>query len=228
MNHKVSETIYSTYHTSFIDKILVKKRFEMITIINHFLNNEKLIDVLDIGTTSDEINPSSNILIKNLKKFMIYKSISDQKITSNFFNTTLQKSITDDFTEDEIKEYSSDLVISNATIEHVGSFENQNKMFKNVVRLSNKFFIIITPNRYHPLEMHTKIPLLHWLPKKIHRQLLYLLNFKGLAKEENLNLMSQKDIILILKQFKKITYQLKSINFLFFKSNFIIIGKKFN
>ena len=26
-----------------------------------------------------------------------------------------------------------------------------------------KYFIIITPNRYHPLDFHTKLPFFHWL-----------------------------------------------------------------
>ena len=33
---------------------------------------------------------------------------------------------------------SSDLVISSATIEHVGSYENQIKMLKNIIKLTNK------------------------------------------------------------------------------------------
>ena len=226
MTHNKLATIYSSYHTSFIDKMIVKKRLEMIKVINEYLEDKSLIDVLDIGTTGDSKNPSSNILIKNLQNFRIYKSISDQKINSNFFNITLQKSITDDFTLDEIKVFSSDLVVSNATIEHVGNYENQKKMIENIIKLSNKFFIIITPNRSHPLEFHTKIPFFHWLPKKIHRKLLSLLSFDALAKEENLNLMSKKEINLILKKFTNITYELKGIKFLLFKSNFIIIGKK--
>jgi hypothetical protein len=226
MTHNKLATIYSSYHTSFIDKMIVKKRLEMIKVVNEYLEDKSLIDVLDIGTTGDSKNPSSNILIKNLQNFRIYKSISDQKINSNFFNITLQKSITDDFTLDEIKVFSSDLVVSNATIEHVGNYENQKKMIENIIKLSNKFFIIITPNRSHPLEFHTKIPFFHWLPKKIHRKLLSLLSFDALAKEENLNLMSKKEINLILKKFTNITYELKSIKFLLFKSNFIIIGKK--
>ena len=40
----------------------------------------------------------------------------------------------------------SDLVISNATIEHVGSFENQLKMVKNIILLSKKYFVITTLN----------------------------------------------------------------------------------
>ena len=49
-----------------------------------------------------------------------------------FFSKILTKSITDNFTNEEIDNFKSDLVISNATIEHVGNFENQIKMVKNV------------------------------------------------------------------------------------------------
>ena len=110
----------------------------------------------------------------------------------------------------------------------MGSFDNQEKMIKNIIQLSKKFFIIITPNRGHPIELHTKLPFLHWLPKNIHRKLLSLMGFDILAKEENLNLLSKNEIILTLKKYNNISYELKSINFLFFKSNIIIIGKKNN
>ena len=60
-------------------------------------------------------------------------------------------------------------------------------MCENIINLSKKYFIIITPNRFHPIDFHTKIPFLHWLPKKIHRLLLSLLGFKLLSKEKNLN-----------------------------------------
>ena len=223
-----STKLYSSFHTNFLDKILIKKRYEMINIVNQYFKDIDLNDVLDIGTTSDENNLSSNILIKNLKNFKNYKSISDQKITSSFFKKSLQKSITENFTENEINEFSSDLVVSNATIEHVGSLDNQEKMIENIILLSKKFFIIITPNRGHPIELHSKLPFLHWLPKNVHRKLLSLMGFDILAMEENLNLLSENEIILILKKYNNISYELKSINFLFCKSNIIIIGKKDN
>ena len=47
-----------------------------------------------------------------------------------------------------------------------------------LLNLSKKYFIIMTPNRFHPLEFHTKIPIIHWLPKKIHRKILKFLGLK--------------------------------------------------
>ena len=220
------EKIFVTKHYSFFEKILLKKRKEILIILKEFLNDKKINDILDVGTTEDETNESSNYLVKNLGEDKYYKSISDQTITSNFFSKSLKKSITGNFTKDEIEKFKSDLVISNATIEHVGSFENQIKMCSNIMNLSKKYFIIMTPNRFHPLEFHTKIPIIHWLPKKMHRKILKFLGLKFFADEKNLNLLSKYDFKSIMRELNQINYQIKYINFLFIKSNLILIGEK--
>jgi hypothetical protein len=226
MKNGDEEKIYLTNHYSFFEKVLLKKRKEILILLKEFLNNKEIKDILDVGTTEDDSNDSSNYLIKNLGEDKNYKSISDQTITSNFFSKVLKRSITNNFSEDEIKNFQSDLVISNATIEHVGNFENQIKMCNNIVNLSKKYFIIMTPNRYHPLEFHTKIPIIHWLPKKIHRKILRLLGLNFLAEEKNLNLLSQYDFELIMRELNQNNYEIKYINFFFIKSNLILIGEK--
>ncbi len=225
MSGENKNLIYSN-HETLIDKIIIKKRQEIINIINSFLEEKKFYDILDIGTTEDKNHKSSNFIIKNIEGFKIFKSISDQNIDSPFFNEKLKKSITDNFNEFELDKFKSDLVISNATIEHVGTLENQIKMCENIRSLTKKYFIIITPNRFHPLEFHTKLPFLHWLPKKIHRFLLQLIGYKILSKEKNLNLLSKKDLIKIMKMINVNKFEIKYINFLFFKSNLILIGQK--
>ena len=226
MKNGYKKKIYLTKHYSFFEKILLKKRKEILFKLKNFLNDKKINDVLDVGSTEDDSNESSNYLIKNLGNFKEIKSISDQSINLDFFNKSLKKSITSKFNKDEIQEFQSDLVISNATIEHVGNFQNQMIMCKNIINLSRKYFIIITPNRYHPLEFHTKIPLIHWLPKKIHRMILKFIGLNFFADENNLNLLSNFDLNLIMKILGQTDYKIESINFIFFKSNLILIGKK--
>ena len=226
MSKNLEQKIYSNFHINFFDKILNKKRFEITNIINEFIEDKNLYDALDIGTTNDEKNLSSNIIIKNLKGIKEFKSLSDQFINLKFFSKSLKKSIIHTFNENEIENFSSDLVISNATIEHVGNEINQLKMIENIMRLSKKYFIIITPNRFHPLEFHTKIPLIHWFPKKLHRSILSLIGQKFLASEENLNLLSRSDLVSFMEKLDFKTYEIKKINFLFFISNYILIGKK--
>jgi len=225
VRNKIMNKTYAINHYTFIDKIVIKKRQEMCDIINEALRDSIIQDALDIGSTNDLDNKSSNYLIKNLKNIKIYKSISDQEISDNFFSKFLKKSITQIFSYDEIQSMKSDLVISNATIEHVGSFELQKKMIENILLLTKKYFVITTPNRYHPLDFHTKLPILHWFPKKIHRKLLKLLRLEFFSKEDNLNLLSKKDLIKLLASVRVNNFKIFDISLLGFKSNLIVIGK---
>ena len=219
------DTIYAINHYNFFDKIVFKKRLEISNIINNIIKDLQIHDALDIGTTSDDKNASSNIVIKNIKNIDKFKCISDQMVNSNFFNKKLKKSITEEFSENELYEFSSDLVISNATIEHVGGELKQKRMIENIIKLTKKIFIITTPNRFYPIELHTKIPLIHWFPKTTYRMILKFLGLSFYANEENLNLLSANELKKMLNN-QKITYEIKFLKLVFLKSNIIIIGKK--
>ena len=58
---------------------------------------------------------------------------------------------------------SFDVVFSNAVIEHVGGVEEQRRFVAEVLRVGRRAFIT-TPNRWFPVEVHTRLPLVHWLP----------------------------------------------------------------
>ena len=222
----MENNIYAIKHYGFVDKIVIKKRLEIIEIIKNNIANLKIEDVLDIGTTKDFDNESSNLIVKGIKGFNKYKSISDQKIDSEYFDKCLTKSITDSFSISEIKDMTSDLVISSAAIEHVGNKSNQIKMIENIIKLTNKIFIITTPNRYYPIDFHTKLPLIHWFSKKFHRFCLKKIGLDFFSKEENLNLISKNDIIEMLEIFKKnIEFKIHTAKLLGLVSNLIIIGK---
>ena len=222
---KDQDIIYAINHYNFIDKIVLRKRLEISNIINNTIKDLQIHDALDIGTTSDDKNASSNIVIKNIKNIDEFKCISDQIVNSDFFNKKIKKSITEEFSENELINFSSDLVVSNATIEHVGNTLNQKKMLENVIKLTKKIFVITTPNKFYPIELHTKIPLIHWLPKSIYRKILKFLGLCFYANEENLNLLSVNELKKMLDNYK-IIYEIKFIKLFFFKSNIIIIGKK--
>ncbi len=222
----MKKKLYIQFETNFFDKIINKKRIEMVRLVKKKINISTIKHLLDIGTTEDVSAKSSNVFCKMLDVVPIHKSISDQKITNSRFKAKKKKSITSKFSQNEINQLKSDLVISSATIEHVGNFKNQVKKVKNMISLSNKYFVITTPNNYYPIEFHTKLPLIHWLPKKIYRKILSLLNMNYFADEKNLNLLTKKDLNSILSIFnKKIEYRIYEIKFLFFVSNFLAICK---
>ena len=91
-----------------------------------------------------------------------------------------------------------DLVVSIAVIEHIGSRQRQKDFVHELVRVG-KNCCIVAPNRWFPLEVHTLIPLIHWLPFNWFRKILRLAgnNFRNnfLAKEENLNYIPEKVLL---------------------------------
>ena len=58
-----------------------------------------------------------------------------------------------------------DFGFSNAVVEHVaGGREGQRRFVHELCRVSRRVFVT-TPNRWFPLEVHTLLPLVHWLPE---------------------------------------------------------------
>lgn len=77
-----------------------------------------------------------------------------------------------------------DIVFSNAVIEHVGGEEQQRRFVTETLRVGRRVFVT-TPNRWFPVEVHTRLPLVHWLPDRAaHRA--YDLARKPWAKRNRL------------------------------------------
>jgi len=59
---------------------------------------------------------------------------------------------------------SFDLGFSNAVVEHVaGGRDGQRRFVHELCRVARRVFVT-TPNRWFPLEVHTLLPFVHWLP----------------------------------------------------------------
>jgi SAM-dependent methyltransferase len=65
---------------------------------------------------------------------------------------------------------SFDIVFSNAVIEHVGGRERQRAFVSEAIRVGRRVFIT-TPNRRFPVEVHTRLPFVHWLPDALSHPL---------------------------------------------------------
>ena len=77
-----------------------------------------------------------------------------------------------------------DVVFSNAVIEHVGGRDEQRRFVDECLRVARRAFVT-TPNRWFPVEVHTRLPLVHWLPQRAaHR--VYDAVGKPWAKENHL------------------------------------------
>lgn len=87
-----------------------------------------------------------------------------------------------------------DVVHSSAVLEHVGAYENQIGFIRECGRVAGKALYMTTPNRWFPVEFHTVLPLVHWLPKPAFRALMRSTGRAFFAEEANLNLMGAGDL----------------------------------
>lgn len=58
-----------------------------------------------------------------------------------------------------------DIGFSNAVVEHVGGREEQRRFVHELCRVARRVFVT-TPNRWFPVEVHTLLPVVHWLPRE--------------------------------------------------------------
>jgi SAM-dependent methyltransferase len=79
---------------------------------------------------------------------------------------------------------SFDVYFSNAVVEHVGPREAQRRFVAEALRVAPRVFVT-TPNRWFPVELHTRAPLVHWLPERVEHRAYELLG-KPWAKENHL------------------------------------------
>jgi SAM-dependent methyltransferase len=76
------------------------------------------------------------------------------------------------FSDDEF-----DLGFSNAVVEHLGDRDSQEAFVRELCRVSKRVFVT-TPNRWFPVEVHTLIPFVHWLPPRARKAILGRLSRK--------------------------------------------------
>lgn len=153
--------------------------------------------VLDLGATPDDILEDSNFF----EKFYPYKnritvaSIEDcSKLVEKF---ELERFVQNKSKEPlPFSDCEFDIVFSSAVLEHVGTRQDQEFFINECLRITKptgKIFLT-TPNRFFPLEMHTFIPFLHWLPWNWFQKVVKCLKGDFWSDINNLNLLCKKDI----------------------------------
>src|SRR5580704_11388201 len=103
------------------------------------------------------------------------------------------------------------VVHSSAVLEHVGSSESQFRFVKECCRVARRWVFMTTPNRWFPVEFHTLLPLVHWLPKSVFRAVMRKTGRSFFADESNLNLMDTKDLQTIASRIEDFHFGLSSV-----------------
>lgn len=216
----------NSFFYNFIKKTILNAREKF---FNHFknlteYNNDQ--SLLDIGTTPS-LDSEQNVILEKTKNNKNITCLSDQDcniLEKKYPN--INKFIIGNGINTNLKDMSFDIVHSNATLEHVGSYDNQIAFVKEAWRLSKNYVFIQTPNRFYPIDFHTNLPLIHWLPKKIHRKILKFIGLNFYSTEENLNLLSESNLIDICKELEIKNFKIIKHRLLFMTSNLILVIKK--
>jgi hypothetical protein len=117
-----------------------------------------------------------------------------------------------------------DIFYSNAVIEHVGSAEDQKAFLKEAVRVAKMGFLT-TPNKHFPIETHTRVPLLHMLPKRFFDRFLTWIG-KSWATGNYMNLLSKGQIAKLAIKAGLDNFEVYSSNVLGIPMTYILIWKK--
>ena len=128
------------------EKILNDARNNFFSILRKNTKYNKNKSIIDIGTTPS-INEFQNIILSKVKnnKNVTCLSNLDCKILLKKY-PYIKKIILGDGRKNNLPDNNFDIVHSNATIEHVGSYQNQLKFIKECIRISKKNIFIQTPN----------------------------------------------------------------------------------
>lgn len=180
--------------------------------------------VLDIGVTSDQSYESSNYFehFYPWKDRITAAGLDDASFLEAKYPG--MRFVTADAMALPFADHAFDLVHSSAVIEHVGSRARQQQMLAECLRVARRGICLTTPNRWFPVEFHTQLPLLHWLPSTMHRPAFRLLGYGFFAEESNLNLLSRRTLLGITAAFPGWQFTIQNQRLLGMTSNLMLMA----
>ena len=103
---------------------------------------------------------------------------------------------------------------------------DQARFIKELHRVARRVVCLTTPNRWFPVEVHTSVPLLHWLPPRAYRAVLAFTRLKFFADESNLNLLSAADLRWLCQEQAIVGAFVEGVRLLGWRSNLLLFVDK--
>jgi predicted SAM-dependent methyltransferase len=225
-SHNVQYAYTSAKDGSLADRMAYSARQKIYKILSGKIDMESLGSIIDVGVTANKALMLSNFFEKLYPYPDRITALSNDDASWMEDEYAGLKFVRGTALGMPFEDKTFDLVFSSAVIEHVGSVQNQNKFISECFRVAKKYVFITTPNRYYPMELHTLLPLIHWLPKNLHRKILKLLGKKFFALEENLNLLTRKELAGLCDKSGITKYEITTAKFFGMPSNLLLMIEK--
>jgi ubiquinone/menaquinone biosynthesis C-methylase UbiE len=151
--------------------------------------------LLDVGATSDQSYEASNYIeawYPHKAKITAVGLDDATFLETQFPGLTYRRA---DGRKLPFASGSFDVVHSSAVLEHVGGSDEQRRFVDELVRVARRVVFLTTPNRWYPIEFHSLLPFVHWLPKPWFRRLLRGTRYHFFSLEQNLNLVDRREIL---------------------------------
>lgn len=182
--------------------------------------------VLDIGVTSDQSYGHSNYLEHWYphKNRITASGVDDARFLEEMYPG--MRFVLADGRNLPFADKAFDYVHSSAVLEHVGSRVKQSAFVREALRVARKGIFITTPNRWFPVETHTVMPIVHWLPAAAFRKLCMLRGQSFFASEDNLNLLSASQLKRLAAEAGLENYKVTSVSLAGWPSNLLLSAKQ--
>ncbi|MDD3161922.1 MAG: methyltransferase domain-containing protein [Bacteroidales bacterium] len=157
-------------------------------------------EILDVGFCNCDYSAEANYLEKNHPYPESITALGLESSGTDVFEKLFPKVkvVTYDGIIFPFAADSFDYVWSNAVLEHVGGEASQIRFVSEMLRVGKKVYFT-TPNRYFPFDLHSRLPLVHWLPKKYFDKCLIATGNRW-ASGDYMNLLTKDQVLDICKR----------------------------
>lgn len=204
-----------------IQKITNYNRERKYKIFCQLFKLDAITKILDVGAARKEPQATTNIIEKRYpypKNITVLGIHNYEQFKEKYPKVRIVKYGGSVF---PFKDNKFDICWCSAVIEHVGDKNKQELFLKEISRVAKHAFVT-TSNRYFIYEPHTRLIILHYLPKKIFDKILIKLGKSELAGDY-MHLLGKKDIIKLLKKCNITKYKIIKFKLLGFTIGFLII-----
>lgn len=190
----------------------------------HFQKAFKLspgLKILDVGFTEREYSDTDNYLEKHYPYKNGITALGVDNATEFKERYPAVRAVTYQGGDFPFRDKQFDIGWSNAVIEHVGDELKQIHFLKEMRRVSKHGFIT-TPNKMFPIEVHTRLPLLHYLPKSWFDAIIRQTNRKW-AAGDYMYLLSERALRRLLRAAGYKKYRILKNRLLLIPVDFVVI-----